>query len=322
VEGLLVPWMLEHWGWRKTFVIVGFTALLWLVPWILALPKRISLKSTREKEERGRWPQFLTVLAFSGLLLLSLFAFLCLDRIANRAIALALGLALGALLVFLIWIVSLKRLQTSQSPSANVLFRALTACRNRNLIGICLGFFFFDYYWYFLVGWLPDYLVTVRKLTIMKAGLYAALPYLVFGASEPIGGWIADRFIRLGWDETRTRKTIVTIAFLTGLFLIPAAQVQSDSTAILLVIGGSLVGLATGNLLVILQACSPHEEIGLWTGIYNFIGNVAGILAPLITGILIKTTGSYTPAFVLAAVSIAAGQLAFWLIVGKLKFKE
>ena len=31
---------------------------------------------------------------------------------------------------------------------------------NRNLLGICLGFFCFDYYWYFLVNWLPDYLVT------------------------------------------------------------------------------------------------------------------------------------------------------------------
>jgi dipeptide/tripeptide permease len=45
---------------------------------------------------------------------------------------------------------------------------------------------------------------------------------------------------------------------------------------------------------------------------------VAGILAPLVTGLLIKATGSYTPAFVLAAVSIAAGQLSFWLIVGPL----
>ena len=31
---------------------------------------------------------------------------------------------------------------------------------NRNLLGVCLAFFCFDYYWYFLVNWLPDYLVT------------------------------------------------------------------------------------------------------------------------------------------------------------------
>ena len=63
-----------------------------------------------------------------------------------------------------------------------------------------------------------------------------------------------------------------------------------------LIIGGCLVGLATGNLLVILQACSPPAEIGLWTGAYNFIGNIAGIVSPLITGFLIAQTGFERPA--------------------------
>jgi ACS family glucarate transporter-like MFS transporter len=159
----------------------------------------------------------------------------------------------------------------------------------------------------------------VRGLTMMKAGIFAALPYFVFGASEPIGGWIADRLVRAGWSETRARKGIVTIAFLTGLLLIPAARVSTPGTAVLLIVGGCLVGLATGNLLVILQSCAPPAETGLWTGVYNFVGNIAGILSPLITGFLIARTGSYTPPFVLAAALIAVGPLAFWLIVGELE---
>ena len=193
---------------------------------------------------------------------------------------------------------------------------------NRNLLGVCLGFFCFDYYWYFLVNWLPDYLVTSRGLTIVKAGIYAALPYFVFGLSEPIGGWIADRLIRAGWTETRARKGIVTIAFLTGLLLIPAARVTTPGTAVMLIIGGCLVGLATGNLLVILQSCAPPNEVGLWTGIYNFVGNLAGILSPLITGVLIAKTGSYTWPFVLAAAAHRVGPLAFWFIVGDLGVSE
>jgi MFS family permease len=193
-----------------------------------------------------------------------------------------------------------------------------TLLTNRNLLGTCLGFFCFDYYWYFLVNWLPDYLVTSRGLTLMTAGIYAALPYFVFGLSEPIGGWIADKLIGAGWSETRARKGVVTVAFLTGLLLIPAARVSTPGAAVALIIGGCLVGLATGNLLVILQSCAPPQEVGLWTGIYNFVGNVAGILSPLITGALIAKTGSYAPPFVLAATLIAIGPLAFWFIVGEL----
>jgi MFS family permease len=255
LEGLIVPYCLLHYGWRRTFAVVGFSALLWLIPWLLIAPRKL-----QSHEQRP-------------------------------------------------------------SPSAQpaTMAQVLSLLRNRNLIGICLGFFCFDYYWYLLVTWLPDYLITVRQLTILKAGIYASLPFFVFGISEPIGGWIADRLIQHGWDETRTRKFVVTIGFATGLLLIPASRVQSPGAAIALIIGGSLVGLATANLLVILQSCAPPDEIGLWTGIENFFGNVAGIIAPLVTGILISRTGSYAPGFATAAIMLIASLAAYWFIVGELK---
>ena len=267
MEGVLVPWMLTHYGWRATFGVVGFTALLWLIPWFLLAPANL------------RAPEATTQT----------------NRVGSGA---GVGRPRG------------------------FVARATTLVTNRNLFGVCLGFFCFDYYWYFLVNWLPDYLVTARGLTLMKAGIYAALPYFVFGLSEPVGGWIADRMIAAGWSETNARKGIVTVAFLSGLFLIPAARVNSPNTALLLIIGGCLVGLATGNLLVILQSCAPPDEIGLWTGVYNFVGNIAGILSPIITGVLIARTGSYAPPFMLAAALIAIGPLAFWFIVGDLTAVE
>ncbi len=193
------------------------------------------------------------------------------------------------------------------------------ALLNRNLLGICLGFFCFDYYWYVLVTWLPDYFVTVRHLSIVQAGFYGSLVFFTFGVAEPIGGWIADSLIRRGWDETRTRKGIVTVAFCMGLFLIGAMRAADTATAIWLLIGSALVGLSTGNLLVILQCCAPAEKVGIWTGAENFAGNLAGIVAPLAVGLLIKRSGSYVPGFELGAVILLAGLLAYWFVVGDLK---
>ncbi|MBI4664411.1 MAG: MFS transporter [Verrucomicrobia bacterium] len=198
LAGLILPWMLEHFGWRRTFAFVGFAALLWLVPWLCLYPKNL---------RRGQ----VSILA------------------GGRVIP---ALAANGVLV---------------------------------------------------------------------------------------GGWIADRLIRAGCDPTRTRKGIISVSFLTGLFLIPAAHAGSAEMTLALIMGGCLVGLSTANQLVILQSCAPPEQVGLWVGIYNFVGNLAGILAPIATGFLIKITGSYTPAFVVAAVMIAAGQLSYWFIVGKLK---
>jgi MFS transporter, ACS family, D-galactonate transporter len=246
--------LIVHYGWRRMFVIVGFAAIFWLIPWLLVFPSTLGGSKGREPDER-------------------------------RA--------------------------RSQTAGRRVTF-------NRNLVGICLGFFCFDYYWYLLVNWLPDYLVTARHMTLLHAGVYSALPYIVFGASEPLGGWIADRLVRLGWDETRTRKGIITAAFLTSLLLIPAALTPSPKSAIWLIAGASLVGLATANLIVILQCCAPVNEVGIWTGFENFAGNVGGILAPLLTGLLIKQTGSYFPGFALGPLILITGLLAYWFVVGEL----
>jgi MFS family permease len=251
LEGILVPWLLVHLGWRRTFLLLGFTALLWIAPWFAIFPRRL------------------------------------------------------------------------QAPATNVappeLASVARSLLNRNLLGICLGFFCFDYYWYVLVTWLPDYLVTVRQFSIVKAGFYASLAFFTFGVAEPIGGWIADTLIRHGWDETATRKGIVTIAFAMGAFLIAAMRTAHTGIAIGLLVAASLVGLATGNLLAILQSCAPSEAVGLWTGAENFAGNLAGIIAPLAVGFLITSFGSYVPGFALASIVLFAGVLAYWFVVGELK---
>ena len=254
LEGILVPWLLVHLGWRRTFLLLGFTALLWIAPWFAVFPRRLQ------------------------------------------------GTGVEGV-----------------PPDLASVARSLL---NRNLLGICLGFFCFDYYWYVLVTWLPDYLVTVRQLSIVRAGFYASLAFFTFGIAEPIGGWIADTLIRRGWDETTTRKGIVTIAFAMGVFLIAAMRTAHTGTAIGLLIGASLVGLATGNLLAILQSCAPAEGVGVWTGAENFAGNLAGIIAPLAVGFLITSFGSYVPGFELASVILFAGVLAYWFVVGELKSRN
>src|SRR5256714_10276364 len=254
LEGILVPWLLVRYGWRHTFLLLGLTALAWLIPWFLIFPRRM------------------------------------------RSISNGLSSA-------------------QSTTSSGTRWRALA---NRNLLGICLGFFCFDYYWYVLVTWLPDYLVTVRHFSIVQAGFYASVAFFTFGLAEPIGGWIADSLIRRGWNETRTRKGIVTVAFVMGLSLIAAMHTADTYIAIGLLIGAALVGLATGNLLTILQSCAPLERIGIWTGAENFAGNLAGIIAPLAVGFLIRRSGSDIPGLELAPIILLVGLLAHWFIVGSL----
>jgi sugar phosphate permease len=104
-----------------------------------------------------------------------------------------------------------------------------------------------------------------------------------------------------------------------GGFLIAAMRTAHTGIAIGLLMGGSLVGLATGNLLAILQSCAPAKAVGIWTGAENFAGNLAGIIAPLAVGFLIASHGSHAPGFELASILLFAGVLPYWFVIGELK---
>lgn len=249
----LIAWLVSRHGWRNMFMLVGFSSLVWVLPWIAAFPSRLN-HTAQEPQRKARGHTARKRLTF-----------------------------------------------------------------NRNLLGASIGFFCFGYYNYLLVTWLPDYLVEVRHLTLLRAGLLAAIPYVVWAVAEICGGWFADRLVRGGWNETRVRKGMITVGFATGLLLIPAALVGNLTASIILLAGGSLVGLSSPNLLVVFQSCAPRDEVGRWMGFGNFIGNIGGVLSPLLTGILISKTGSFVPGFALAPIILVAGLLAYWFIVGELK---
>jgi MFS transporter, ACS family, D-galactonate transporter len=251
----LVALLILRYGWRRMFFLVGFSALLWLIPWLKVFPSGFT--------------------------------------------------------------------STSAVPAPRTSRTAASTSRlDRNLLGICLGFFCFGYYWFLLVTWLPDYLVEVRHLSILRAGAYASLPYLIFGICMPLGGWIGDLLIRSGWNETRARKAMLTGAFLCGLMLIAAVRVASPQAALTFFCAASMAGLATGNIMAILQGCAPQAHLGLWTGWENFAGNLGGVLSPIVTGFLIAHTGSYFPGFGIAVFVLLAGLICYWIVVGELKPTE
>jgi ACS family D-galactonate transporter-like MFS transporter len=190
---------------------------------------------------------------------------------------------------------------------------------DRNLLGMCLGHVGFSYYWYLLVTWLPDYLVESRHMTLQRAGAYTMIPFLVFAAAEPLGGWVADRLVSLGYNERRSRKAVVTAAFLTSIMLLAGGRTANDTAAVLMIGSASLVGLATGNLYTLLAGVAPEGAVGMWMGMLNFAGNLSGIVAPIVTGMLIARTGSYYPGFAVAVAVLLLALPAYWWMVGERK---
>ena len=64
---------------------------------------------------------------------------------------------------------------------------------------------------------------------------------------------------------------------------------------------------------------APEDQVALWTGVMNCVGNIGGVLAPAITGIVVARTGSYVPAFLTVSAILVVGIAAYTLVVPDLE---
>jgi MFS family permease len=220
-------------------------------------------------------------------------------------------------LVGLLWLLPWIWLYPAGAPPSTarprIDWRALA--RDRTLVGMSLGFFCWDYFWYFVISWLPSYLYTARHVALPKIAVFAALPFLIFGAAEALGGWGAGVMIRRGAPLSTVTKGWIAAGFAIGLLIIPAALVESASASIAFLFGASVSGIACGNMLAIPKIRAPDDQVALWTGVQNCVGNIGGVLAPAITGFVVARTGSYVPAFLTVSVVLVAGIVAYTAIV-------
>jgi MFS family permease len=172
-----------------------------------------------------------------------------------------------------------------------------------------------NYGFYFLLAWLPLYLVQQRGLSIQEMTLLATLGYAVQAAAALTWGHISDRWTRSGRSEAKMRRAMLIAGQLVlSASILGIALSQSMVTvAILLCLAGAATASLSCNLYAVAQMFAGPRAAGTWIGFQNAVGNLSGILQPIIAGILIDSSG-YDGAFYLAAGVAAFGGL--WWAVG------
>lgn len=189
--------------------------------------------------------------------------------------------------------------------------------RHRSAWGTFLGLFAGNYAWYFLLTWLPSYLIEERHYTTEMMAWFGSLPFWGVAASTICCGWLSDRWISRGGSPTRVRKTFAVAGLALSTLMLPAAMVQNQVAAMSLLIAAWLAfGLFSSNIWAITQTLAGPVAAGKWTGIQNAIGNLAGVVAPLVTGFIVEATGHFFYAFVAVSLVLAMGAVSYLFIVG------
>lgn len=180
-----------------------------------------------------------------------------------------------------------------------------------------VGMFTYGYSNYFLLTWLPSYLIKARGFTMTDMATIGSVPFWTMAVSSLAAGLLSDRLIRGGVDAGKVRLRFAVAGLLgCGAAILAAPGVVSPvHSLILLTIAGAFLGVYSSNCWAITQTLAGPLAAGRWTGFQNFIGNLGGVASPLITGWIVAETGSFLIAFWIAGALLGLGVATyiFWL---------
>jgi MFS family permease len=190
--------------------------------------------------------------------------------------------------------------------------------RRREAWGASLGHFFGNACFYFVVSWLPLYLVQERGFSMTGMAAVGGAVYLVYAVSCMAAGTLTDRWIKAGASANRARKSVIIAACaVSGVALIAAAWGDTAVSIACLMAAAVGNGLFTPNLFAIGQTLAGPAAAGKWMGVQNGIGNIAGIVSPIVTGLVVDATGSFSAAFVIAGAASLLGILCWGVMIRK-----
>lgn len=193
--------------------------------------------------------------------------------------------------------------------------------RRRKTWGLSLGYASYTYAYYVYLTWLPSYLEKQFDLPLLTGGLYSTIPWLVAVVAQfTISGIVMDRVIARTGDQTRARRFVLVASLTISLAVVGAAYANSVAVALVFLsigLAGLAVSVPAGASIVGLIA--PEGYSGTLGGIVNFVANLIGIAAPIVTGIVYDATGSFAGAFIITGVILVGGIISYTVVLGRIE---
>jgi MFS transporter, ACS family, D-galactonate transporter len=237
---------------------------------------------------------------------------------------------LGALVWLPFWLYfaprgSAREAVTSESSWVPSRRTWITGAKSPTFWAMAACVFFLSYYWYFVLTWMPAYLTMSRGFSTLGMGRILSAPLFAMAAVNVIGGWAADKLVKRHGSVFRVR-ILFGAAGLLGSASLLLLQVLPGRGPVLpiLVLSICSFGLASSNFWAISQHVPPVQMVARTVGILNTLSQLAGALAPLITGWTLGPQKQFGVAVTVAGVCplIACGLLLMAGPRGLTKLKQ
>jgi len=255
---LIVPplcaWIISLWGWREIFIFFMVPGLLLSLAWFFLVnnkPGASRFVSTSEA-----------------------------DYIANHTILPVVRKTPTMKRVYkLRWLDKIVRAKKVQP-----LVSSAQVFRSWDIFGAAFGYFFMVGIVSVLMSWLPTYLVTVKKFAIMNTAFVASAPFAGSVIGNFIGGWISDNFL-----NKRRKPMMMVTAFSTTIMMYSLINAPAEPylLALLLFSTGILLALGYSAFMVYPMGRTNRETYPVAFSVVNTGGQLGGVFAPLLVGMIL-----------------------------------
>jgi MFS family permease len=236
-------------------------------------------------------------------------------RLGWRVFFIALGV--GSLLWLIPWFMYMPRDRAAEAVAAHKGPALGEMLSKRSAWGAFGAHFCGNYFWFFLLTWLPSYVIRERKFSADKMAVVVSIAFGLMALATIAAGWWSDRRIARGVSPTVARKTCVGGGLIGSTIILPVSVVQDETFSIVLLLLACMAfGVYTSNHWAITQTLAGPLAAGRWTSIQNGVGNLSGIAAPWLTGVVVDRTGSFYLAFLVSAVIALVGAFLWTVVVG------
>jgi ACS family glucarate transporter-like MFS transporter len=173
--------------------------------------------------------------------------------------------------------------------------------------------------------WLPSYLVHTRHMDLMKASWFTGIPYLVAAVAGLFVGRFSDARLTHAAVKQGKRRTLLIVFILLSTSVLLTNAVRNEFLVLILI---SLLLTFIGTAVTLNIALSSDlvwnpNMVGTAMGIAILGGISFGAVAPIVTGYIVKSTGSFDGAFYVAGGLLFVGALiAFTMTRQPIHFAE
>ncbi len=164
----------------------------------------------------------------------------------------------------------------------------------RRMLPVTLTDFCYGWTLWLFLNWIPSYFLHQHHLDIKKSAIFASGVFFAGVVGDTVGGVVSDKILRRTGDVSKARVSVIVVGFLGAFAFMLPVLFTTDLLTITLCLSGAFffAELIVAPIWAVPMDIAPQYS-GTASGFMNFGFGLAGMISPVVFGLIIDMTGRW-----------------------------